>query len=241
MAQNDDPERSGLELGFVDAIETRKRPSQALLTVVKPETSAPKPAVSKPAAATGRAPAEPPRRSPMAARTRKTPTLAQLQARRAELDAQISAAATPKRRRAAIRGPEPAPRNPQAEEPAPEPAAERHAGPRRRGRGGRDDKKPPESGRGREAAKAERDAILASAEAKAHPHLALAAVRDGLTSPSSRARSPPAETPRRGALAQAMAGARRLGPDAAKPGRRGRKPAGRQRQAHRRRSSPPKR
>ena len=63
--------------------------------------------------------------------------------------------------------------------------------------------------------KDEAKAIAASAEAKTHPHFAMAAIASGQTLAQFKATvEAAANAPKRGALAEVLANAQRLGPDA---------------------------
>lgn len=78
-----------------------------------------------------------------------------------------------------------------------------------------EDKKDPETPDDEKKDDNEAKAIAASAEAKTHPHFAMAAIASGQTLAQFKANvEAAANAPKKGALAEVMAGSQRLGPDA---------------------------
>ncbi|MFZ3007264.1 MAG: S49 family peptidase, partial [Phenylobacterium sp.] len=205
MANHKDTSRSGQALAFVDAIESEEQAFNALLASLPTATSGPTPGFTPSSAANAqRGGPSASKESPMAATGPKTtPTLALLTAQRATLDAQIALASANSETGADTTAGQ-APGD-SAEGPA------TVAG---------DDVVETGPGGGAAAdATTDQDQILGSAEAMAHPHAAMAAVRDGLTYAQFKGQlGAHAAAPQRGALAAAMAGVRRLGPDASKAG-----------------------
>lgn len=232
MAKHDEPARSGLALGFVDAIETEEQAFASLVTLVS-GAGAP---IQTASAASGAASS-----SPAASIQTKEP--------------RMSSRAPSPPARAASRAPNPpaaganTPRaraGAQTPPPADDDAAEDEAKgvvdcptcegtgqifgadgdgtlecPTCKGTGdvpaGSDAGKE-EAAEGDEPADPAKEAraIRNSPEAKAHPHAALAALEHGLTYDQFKAQVAAfSAAPQRGALREAMAGARRLGPDAA--------------------------
>lgn len=198
QARMDDPTRSGLALGFVDAIESEEAAFARLAERVEPSSSAATPPGALPMAAT---PANSPAAQAAQASQARKAERTRLQARLAELD---GADAAPAAGTGAEDQPEadaaPADDVPPVETPDVEPDDE----------GDPDRKKP--------AAASEVQKISASAEGKAHPQAALAAIGSGMTFDQFKASvQAHASAPRRGgALRDAMAGAPRLAADGAK-------------------------
>lgn len=203
MGHHDEPERSALELGLIDAHAGEE---EAFLELVEHVAAAGRtvsiPASGTPSAAAprGRASASPAQEADMAqpkkAAAMPAVKAAQAALRKAQADlarAQAESAAVPEEDEDEDEG------QPAATEPAEEPEPE-----------ATDDEE--------EGADDDGKAIAASAEAKAHPTLALAAIQSGQTLAQFRASvGALATAPRTSKLDRAMAGAQRLAPDASKP------------------------
>lgn len=197
MARHADPDRSGEALGFVDAVMGEEAAFAELVAHIQ---SAPHDKTT-PAPATGSLAAQQPKDKPMATPAQKA--LAAAQARTAKLKADLEEAEKAEQDAAsAAEG---------GEEDDDENDGEGD-GETLPGDGEDDDKKDDKS----EATK-----ISGSAEAKAHPALALAAINSGQTFGQFKANvAAQAGAPKPKAqskLDKVLAGSQRLGPDAAKP------------------------
>lgn len=239
MGDHDDAARSALQIGLIDALATEEQAFMALVDHLAPS---PAPlAASQPSIVSAQARPRAPKASKEPPMTRRTavasasPTaLDALRADRARLDAEIAAAE-------AETAAAPAEATEATAETDPcetcEGTGEVEGGECEACGGSGID---PEAGPGAESpernddgtfaaapdatpdaeatAQAERTLIMNSAEAEAHPHAALAAVRDGLTFAQFKGQLEAAsKAPKggRGALADALRGSPRLGPDAA--------------------------
>lgn len=218
MTTNDDPALSGLALGFVDAIESEQEAFEVLLAKVSTPQGAETPLRAPEAAPTSSVTAQTPEKeTPMAgsapnqaaqaAQAQKAARLKALNAQRDKIEAQI-----------------------QAMEGGEEPAAAETAADGGEGAGEGDEDKgeepetPEDEPEDPEVAgdAGEAQAIAASAEAKANPAGAIAAIQSGLTLAQFKAMSGSgalAAAGKRSPLAEALAGSRRLGPDAQAGGR----------------------
>jgi ClpP class serine protease len=184
MGHHDEAARSGLELGFVDEISGEEAAFAALAAKVSDPQSTGMPSLAAPG---GRAAAKPASEQPMALRP-TTPA-----AKSAAVTLAEAAVATAQANLVKAR----------AESGAEAPADEM------------DDEETDDTKKDPEAADegGEAEAIAASAEAQSHPQMALAAITSGQTLAQFQASVKAAGAPR-GRLAEAMAGARRLGADA---------------------------
>lgn len=222
MARHDDTTRSGLDLGFVDAIETEEEAFAALVEASRPAQSSSRtsPAPGMAAAGGGDRPTLATTEGRMAANVSRT-ALAVLTARHAALGAHIA-------NLSAEPDGDPADKPAATAESDPCPACEGtgkvdgdtctmcegtgidpNAGP-----GAETEQEPAEAAA--PASSGDADAILASPEADAHPHLAMAAARTGQTLAQFKASvDAVGKAPKKGALAEMLAGARRLGADTA--------------------------
>ncbi|MDR7232288.1 ClpP class serine protease [Caulobacter sp. BE264] len=208
LGEHDEAARSGLALGFVDAIRSEEEAFEDLYAEVTP----PEPALGAVQPVSGQArdastsrketlmAGSAPNQAAQAAQTRKAAALKALSAQRAKIDAEIQA----------LEG--------ETDDEGAEAGAETAAG---TGEGSEDDdedgdKEPKDAPDAPEGA-SEAEAIAASAEAKANPAGAIAAIQSGLTLAQFKAMSGSGAltaSAKRSPLAEAMAGARRLGPDA---------------------------
>lgn len=209
MANNADAARSGLALGLVDAIETEEQAFARILAKVStaqgaaPATPAQSPAPAPASAATA------PKEKTMAVSATQTSASAALATRRAELEAELSRITAEEG--AAASAPEAAASG-EGEEGDEAGGADQGAG-EGDGEGGGEG----EGGK-KPDAQAEANAILASPEAQAHPHAAMAAARTGMTLAQFKAQVEAAgQAPQRGLLGQVLASTKRLGPDGAAP------------------------
>lgn len=218
LGDHDEAARSGLEIGFVDAIRSEEEAFEDLYAEVSP----PEPALGavQRVSATGPSASTPRKETPMAgqasqpaaqaAEAVKAAKLKALNAKRAQLDLEIAAMAAD----GDAGG-------------APEADAGDGAGDDDDDPGEHKDKskdpKTPEAGAGEgEEGAGEAAAIAASAEAKANPAAALAAINAGLSLSQFQAMSGSGaltSSTKRSPLADVMAGKRRLGPDATSPGK----------------------
>lgn len=208
LGEHDEAARSGLALGFVDAIRSEEEAFEDLYAEVTP----PEPAlgavrtVSGPAgdASTSRKETpmagSAPKQAAQAAQAQKAAQLKALSDQRSKIDAQIQA----------LEGDE-------------DPAAAQTDADGGEGDGEKKDDEDPEEPEGEPKEPdvagdaGEAQAIAASAEAKANPAGAIAAIQSGLTLAQFKAMSGSgalAAAGKRSPLADAMAVARRLGPDA---------------------------
>ena len=215
LADARDPARSGLALGFVDAIETEEEAFAALLAVIQPTAAVPA------AAAPLKLVASAPREAPKAALEAAMPT-------RSEVLARVEARATRMRAEMAESG------DVEVEAPCPDCGGtgqvDGHACATCDGDGqideadapGPDDTLETDQAAPEAAAAAERQRIAAirtSAEAETHPHMALAAISDGLSLDQFQSMVAGAsKSGKGGQLDRLMSGARRLGPDTAGSG-----------------------
>lgn len=211
MAQNDDPARSALALGLVDAIETEQEAFAALLALVSTpqgtESAPISPATSEP-------------RSPSAIQPQKEKSMATPAPKVAAQVAQTAKAAAMKAERAKL-----ATRMAEIDAATGDDAggdgdsAGTEAETPVEGEEGEEDDPPAPPLAAEPDTAGETQAIAASAEAAAHPALALSAISSGLTLKQFKAMAATAGQPgKRSPLADAMAGSRRLGPDATKSG-----------------------
>lgn len=196
MGQHDEADRSAVEIGFIDEVMTEEEAFAQLLEDVTPTQSASQTGISHSIAATGsRGAADPAKETPMAVRqTTNGPATARTARPGANTEAETG--------------------------------TETEAGTGGGDGDGMDNENPdeeldengqPVAGGGSEGG-GEAAAIAASAEAATHPSLALAAIQSGQTLAQFKANvAALAGAPKTSKLDAAMAGARRLGPDAAKP------------------------
>lgn len=208
MAHHDDAARSGLGLGFVDAICSEEEAFEALYAEVSP----PEPAlgVVSPAPATGRSASPPKKEKSMATPAPKVAAQVAPTAKAAAMKAERAKLATRMAEIDAATGDDAG-----GEGDAPATEAETPA----EGEEGEEDDPPAPPLAAEPDTAGETQAIAASAEAAAHPALALSAISSGLTLKQFKAMATTAGQPgKRSPLADAMAGSRRLGPDATKAG-----------------------
>lgn len=209
MGHNDDSERSALALGLIDDISGEKAAFQALLDHISASRT---PGITPAAAPGGRAAAIVTTETPMAAQApANTKAKAVATAKLAVAQAQADLAAA----KLAAAEADAKPADDKDETPADE--AEDAAD------GGDDEAAEGEDTPSDKERKPDATLIAASAEAKAHPDLAFAAIQTGQTfaqfQASAAAAGQAASTPRRGGLhafmAQAGGVGRKVGPDAA--------------------------
>lgn len=197
MAEHDEPERSGLVIGFVDEIAGEADAFAALVAHV----STPGTSLSSPTAAGGRAANAPEKDKPMADKAQTQPgrvsaqartEAARLRAQADQMDPQGSTATE-------------AAEDTEGEDTASDDAAEDTvAG------GAADDALNAEDA---DEDEVEARAIAASAEAKSHPALAVEAIASKMTLAQFKAAARASAPKGRGQLAVVMADASRLGPD----------------------------
>ncbi|PHY20923.1 S49 family peptidase [Caulobacter sp. BP25] len=214
LGDHDEAARSGLQLAFVDAIRSEEEAFEDLYAEVSP----PEPALVAATAVSGSArdastsrketpmAVSAPNQAAQAAQARKAAKLKELNAQQARISAQIAALKA-----------EAAPAEETSDETPPEEAPdEDETDPEGDGTPDEDvDPELPEVEDEQQGADAA--AIAKSAEAKANPAGAIAAIEAGLTLQQFKALSGSgamASAAKRSPLAEAMAGARRLGPDA---------------------------
>ena len=203
MAQHADPERSGLALGLVDAIATEEEAFAQLVAHVSAPADE-----TKPAAASGARAATAAKEAVMAQPTRKPAAAAQVaQAEKAFSLAKANLAKARANAAADVTDDE------DEDAGAADPSESNNAD-------GADDEQDDSEGESEDDDKEDKPsdavAIASSAEAKAHPAMATAAIASGQTLAQFKASVGAMASGRTGRLDAAMAGARRLKPDATK-------------------------
>lgn len=214
MATNEDPALAGLALGFVDAIESEEEAFATLLAKVSTAQGAERPLQTSAAASAATTSTQTPAKettmagkaqnpAAQAALTAKAVALkgqkARIEAELARVEAETLAGAEGDDETDTPEGDDGAEGDPDGEEDPDEADADKP-----------EVEEAPDDG-------AEATAIAKSAEAKANPAAAIAAINSGLTLQQFKAMSGSgalAAAGKRSPLADAMAGARRLGPDA---------------------------
>jgi ClpP class serine protease len=192
LGDHDETARSALDIGFADAIMSEEDAFGDLLASLSSTHSAPRSAQTTIAAESGRETGD---------QQPKEPAMAAVQPPKGPKAAQTPA------RRAAAPGKDPEDMQDGGADDADETEDAADGGADEA-----DEGEPDETGKKEPSAAA----IAASKEAKSHPHLALAAIQSGQTLAQFRANVAAAgEAPRASKLDGAMAGAHRLGPDAA--------------------------
>jgi capsid assembly protease len=209
MATNDDPALSGLQLGFVDAIESEEEAFANLLARVSTAQGAETSTLSTPPVTqSARTALSPKKETTMAVNGLNAARVAELAARRAKLEAELEQ----------VRADETAAASTPAEGEGEEDDDETddEGGGDGSGAGEGDDAGDEDGDKTPKVSEA--DAIMDSAEARAHPHAAMAAVRTGMTLAQFQAQiAAQGQAPKRGLLGQVLADAKRLGPDGKAP------------------------